>query len=309
MMKKPFLKQGLPLLALAIALAGCPALDTVSGPGPVPTPTPTPTPSGDPTDDPSDDPSDDPGVALKTLGPVNVTLESAFEVEHGPVIVRLSRQGDSIRELGLLGTLGTTKPEPDDPYTYSTLSDKIDPPYYMFEPANITHYFQWVNSETLILNGDLTIRVGQTSPSAIRSTPYHLELEFPTSTQGDLTATPKDGSLLFETKQPGGDQQRYSFEAIRTVPKHEVPGTRSATASVTVSVTELDGTPSRNLAPTNFQLSGDGRITYRATEIAPGRYRLVMALDELGGPFRKPQQRTLTVSHTPLTYTHTEETN
>jgi hypothetical protein len=303
MMKKPFFKQGLPLLALAIALAGCPALDTVSGPGPEPTPTPTP--SGDPTDDPSDDP----GVAIKTLGPVSVTLESAFEVEHGPVIIRLSRYwGGRIRELGPLGTLGTTKPEPDDPYTYTTLSLEIDPPYYMFEPANITHYFQWVNSETLIQEGDLTIKVGETLPSAIRSTPYHLELEFPTSTQGDLTATPKDSSLRFETKQPGGDQQRYSFEAIRTVPQHEVPGTRSATASVTVSVTELDGTPSRNLAPANFQLSGDGRITYRATEIAPGRYRLVMALDELGGPFRKPQPRTLTVSHTPLTYTHTEET-
>lgn len=300
MMKKLFFKQGLPLLALAIALAGCPALDTVSGPGPEPTPTPTP--SGDPTDDPSDDP----GVALKTLGPVSVTLESAFEVEHGPVIVRLSRYGGgSIRELGLLGTFGTTEPDEPNTYTPYRLSD---PPYYWVDHKNSTHYFQWVDSETLIQDGDLTIKVGQTPPSAIRSTPDHLELEFPTATQGNLTATPKDGSLLFETTHRGGDQQRYSFEAIRTVPEHEIPGTRSATASVTVSVTELDGTPSRNLAPANFQLSGDGRIAYRATEIAPGRYRLVMALDELDGPFRSPQQRTLTVSHTPLTYTHTEET-
>ena len=93
------------------------------------------------------------------------------------------------------------------------------------------------------------------------------------------------------------------------MPLNGVNGTRSATMSVTVAITELDGSPSKNLSAANFQLSGDGRIALQATETAPGRYRLVVALDDLDGPARRPQQRTLTVSHTPLTYTHTEETN
>lgn len=145
---------------------------------------------------------------------------------------------------------------------------------------------------------------------------YQLELDFSVTFQDDM---PLDGLTKDHFKLRSfattpfdycTDPPTFELEArsngqytVRVGFRHAIRPT-----SVSVSVTELDGTPSRNLAPANFQLSGDGRNAYWATEIAPGRYQLVMAFDELDGPFRSPQLRTLTVSHTPLTYTYTEET-
>jgi|GEM_PF-5232189 len=303
MMKKPFPKQGLPLLALAIALTGCPALDTVSRPGPEPTPspTPTPTPSGDPTDDPNS------GVTIKTLGPVRMTLESPLDVEHGPTIIWVGRSGSkALWGFGSLGTFGTIAPTSGafDRYTQRPGAGN----FYVSDFFNGAHYFQEVDSVALAKSGDLTFKFGETTPSAIRDKSDYLELEFPASAQGDLSATPADSSLRFQTGAWINFESGYAFNPIGTVRLDMLDGTRSATASVTVSVKELDGTPSKNLSAANFQLSGDGRITIQATEIAPGRYRLAMALDHLYSPVRRPQHRTLTVSHTPITHTHTEET-
>lgn len=306
MMKKSFPKQGLPLLALAIALTGCPALDTVSGPGPGPEPTPTPTPTPSATSSPDPDPA----FAIKALGPVRMTLESPIDVEHGPTIIRVGRSGsNALWGFGSLGTFGTTALTSGafDRYTQRPGAEN----FYVSDYFYGAHYFQEVDSIALVKSGDLTFKFGEATPSAIRDMSSYFELEFPASAQGDLSATPADSSLRFRTGAWTNSESGYAFNPIGTRPLDMLDGTRSATMSVTVSVKELDGAPSKNLAAANFQLSGWGseRITIQATEIAPGRYRLAMGLDNLYSPVRRPQHRTLTVSHTPITHTHTEETN
>lgn len=305
MMKQTLLKQGLSLLALSVALAGCPALDTLSGPGPEPTPTPTPTPS----DDAEEEKEEKPGFAIKALGPLRVALNGPVDVEHGPITLQLHHwYGLEMGGLRPVGVFPTTPP----PETYYHRYDPKPGAEGLYRENNTTGtlFFDEQHRAELAESGHLTFTIGGASPTFIRTNGDSITLGFPATEQTDLVATlPADGPLRFRKPAGNGD---YSFHVSDTASLKEINGSRSATMSVTVSVRELDGTPSKGLTTTNFRiLNESGReddVAIQATETTPGLYRVVAAYDHLYAPTRRPQRRTLTVTHSTLTHTYTKET-
>lgn len=302
MMKHVLTRQALALLALSVALAGCPALET--GTQSDPKPDPSPSASAPAKDEDQKQEEKEPTFAIKALGPVRAQLEGAIDFEHGPITVYIgySSSDSGLWRLGSLGTFSTTAPAgTSSRFTPKPGADGV----YQADNANGTHYFQAVNRHTHLSPEALSFAIDGIAPFAERREGDVIVLDFPAATRGTLTATPTDSSLRFRKYVFSSSGVDYSFPAIATLPLADTDGYRAATISATVSVQELDGTPSKGLTAANFRLSGTERIAIQATETEAGRYRLVMALDGIYGALPKAQHRMLTVTHATLVHTHT----
>lgn len=304
MMKKPFPKQGLPLLALAIALTGCPALDTATRQDPQPDPQPTAT---APTDEKQEEQK--PDFTIKALGPVKATLQGEISVSPGPATVFLSYSNSGwlygVGQLGYLLPVGESTPS--TPLRH--LKETAEGHFEVIEAASASHRFYAVITKDY--RHSLSYTLGGASPTATTDSPSgnsgYLRLDFAATGPTFEARVPEGSSLVFENYV---NASRLSYSPTYTM-RDNLDGMRSATLTMTVSVRELDGTPSSGLGSSNFQISkaSGERHTLQATETAPGVYRVVATLEGLYGPFMRPMQRMLTVTHSSITHTHHEEVN
>ncbi len=314
MMKKPLSPAvGLALLALSVALAGCPALETGLLTGLKPTPEPS---ASAPSEEDQKDQDDktEPAFAIKALGPVRAHLEGPIDVEQGPFTMRIGLQYDYYEgyKLENFGRIGRFEEKSISNSGYDANYTPVleTPGVYEYRYRQGTHTFIQSPGSDYLAPGALTFAIGDVPPIAERRTADTIELDFPAATRGDLTATPADSALRFRRSHQ--DSTILStFEATSSLPLNHFETTRSATLSATVSVQELDGSPSTGLTSANFRLSSywyDRPIAIQATETAAGVYRLTMAFDGLDGYEPRPQRRMLTVTHATLTQTHTQPT-
>jgi hypothetical protein len=307
MMKNPLSPaHGLTLLALSIALTGCPSLlDTEILKEQPSQPQPS---ASAPAEEQKDEDDKQANFTIKALGPVRAKVQGAIDVENGPFTVELNVSNGSLYGVGILGILvRDTDPVPEgvNPYAYGIHHQ--DEAGDFWPPSGekpITHRFYYLNTATNL--DKVTFSVGETGSSAVRGSEYSVAVDFPATSERQITVGTLGGNLrILPSDYMGG---KLTFLEARTITHYG--GTRSATVSMDVAVEELDGTPSTGLTAANFQLSGGGRITLQVTEkeSAPGVYRVVAALDGLEGALPTPQRRMLTVTHATVTHTHAQPT-
>lgn len=294
MMKVLTPTHGLTLLALAVALTGCPGLETGAKNDPKPDPQPS-------ASAPADETEEEPTLTVKALGPVRATLQGAPEVAHGPFTLHWS-SFSGLSELGYLIPYNTQPPS-DAGLTNRTYREN---PAGVFDPDGSpkTHAFYYFGStQNRLAKLDASqFAMGEVAPTGFRNTGHRLELDFPGGTTGTLRLTlPEDDDLHF--RRPGNDGKDSFQRSLDITPNS---GVRSATVSVTVAVTELDGTPSEGLGAANFQVPESSAIQVKET--APGVYRVSIGFDELYGLEPEAQSLELSVTHASLTHTHKKET-
>lgn len=270
---------------LAMALTGCPALDTTTGQDPAPGPS---------ASQPPGEEKQEPTLEINTLGLVSATiLEASFTTGPGRVEIYLD---DYVPDLGLLLEAGETGPHP----TPRQLRAEEDGTYQTSSGEDVTHTFHVVAFENYL--DELAIALGGQAPTSITADGNYLSLRFPPGAKGALTVQPKEGSKLafLRTSWSG----RYTRETAASVEEGlvDVLGKHDATASITVSVRELDGTPCSGLKAANFEISEELSMYYRgpatiavATESSPGRYQVTAAFSNLIGRTALPRKLILKV--------------
>lgn len=289
------------LLALAIALTGCPNPGPVTGGNPDATPTPT----------PSSSPSADPGLEVKTLGLVKATITaSSFALGIPTYDVHL-------------GNLGTLAEKAETPPAFSEFfkfphSVEFPHSYALTNPADHTHTFVRVFPEDVFQDVEFTL--GGKPAIQRELVGNSVRVTFPADAEGDLTVTrPANSSLLFRKQHlvainPVEFLAHNTFEASQTTPADEADlmAVHTATASLTVSVSELTGEPSTGLSAAHFSLATTHTVlpafpikgkVVAVTETEPGVYAVTATFEGLNGRGAKSRKLTLQVGNPTL---HTE---
>lgn len=301
MMKKLPPTHGLTLLALAVALTGCPGLETGAKHDPAPQPS-----ASAPAEeqDTEKDPEKEPTVEIQALGPVRAALQGAPTVEHGPITVRLDIWSFYLYgELGYL--LDPSLPAPEGT-AHQIPYKEVSEGRFQYEGVSPTKRFHALDNLSAYAKLEAShFAIGEVAPTGFRKNGERIELDFPAGTTGPLMVDLGEGDLRF-TGYEAGD---YLFPTRREAPMNDANSVRSATVSVTVAVKELDGTPTRQLSAANFQIARDfDEPTLQATETAPGVYRVSAGIRNLRGLKPQAHRLTLTVRHARFTHTHTKET-
>ncbi len=292
------------LLGLAIALTGCPNPGPETGGNPDSSPTPTPSPSGS-----SDE--EQPTPEVKTLGLVKATLTGSSFVLGAPAY--------DVH----LGNLGMLAAKADMPPAFSSFykfphSDEFPESYALVDEATHTHTFVRVLPEDVYQDVGFTLG-GQ--PATRRVLNGNLvRVSFPADAEGELTVTrPADSSLLFWKQHmvainPFESLAHHTFEPSLIIPADEVEwmAVHAATASLTVSVSELTGEPSTGLSAAHFSLATANTGLYpiplkgkivAVTETEPGVYAVTGTFEGLNGRGAVARKLTLLVGNPTL---HTE---
>lgn len=279
------------LLATAVALTGCPALDTTTRQDPNPSPSASIPPGGENDNDNDDDDEKEPTLEVKTIGLVSAKiLTSAFEITPDQLVVSPPDVGLLLEkgESGPGGSFGYYEHQPDGTYRPSSDEDHT----HTFHPVLLKDYLS-----------EAEIAIGGIAPTKVEFVSGRLVLRFPPNTDGDLTIRRKAGSkLAFESPDDSSFGEVYTFPGQLL----SLNGTHDATASLGVSVSEVDGTPCTGLTKAHFTLwasepySPIERMEARIAEVQeskPGQYQLTASFASLSGWKGIPRKLTLKVSN------------
>lgn len=316
-MLKPLISaRPLAFLALAVALTGCPSVETGAKNDSQPTQQPTPQPTATPGEG-------GPALRLTSLGPIRARLVGTPEAQTGGITARVSSLTPYYGSVHV-GYLQDKDQDPPESYDYFWNLKLVDANTYQVANDNDkdTHFYKLTSTQVIATlreflsqedreNPVFTLGAEEVEPLAWR--PYGdqgLDLDFPAGIGTDLRFDVSGSELtILEWTNIG----YYTTRKTGSISPSDVSFFRTATLNVTVEVEELDGKPTTNLTAANFAVEPVSwklpqPTTIRVTETEQGRYVVSLEFRYLEGLEPEHQQLVLKVKHASLTHRHQEET-